>query len=302
MCPFLWSDLFPWGKGQCHQQHFIQNNANTYAKQHCLSYNNTEFSPDIAEYNLETKDARQKKKEKISNWGNGVLFSFSLNHPDNWLSSQFYVLWEGRRSWEKSGKWSGPRRYSLALYSFQVLFHLQGSSFSLTYTHHLPRLAPATPSPFCPDSTIAPVLFFSSWLVATKGGASVSKLALMVGLIQPLPSSSWPPSFLYICLWIVATQNLIDINQKRKHLWIWFPMTKIGLFTFCLPQKELKITEVHTTSCNVFLKEEASHWEPWKVLMNIAFLLHFMRSVQVFLPLRVEGVRLVEGWRVELMY
>ena len=36
--------------------------------------------------------------------------------------------------------------------------------------------------------------------------------------------------------------------------------------------------------------------------MNIAFLLHFMRSVQVFLPLRVEGVRLVEGWRVELMY
>ena len=300
MCLFLWSDLFPWGKSQCHQQHFIQNNANMCAKQHYLSYNNTEFSPDIAEYNLETKDARQKKKKKISNWGNGVLFSFSLNHPDNWLSSQFYMLWEGRRSWEKSGKWSGPRRYSLALYSFQGLFHLQGSSFSLTYTDHLPRLAPATPPPFCPVSTIAPVLQFM--VSGHKRGCLCLQVSSMVGLIQPLPSSSWPPSFLYICLWIVATQNLIDINQKRKHLWIWFQMTKICLFTFCLPQKELKITEVRTTGCNVFLKKEASHWEPWKVLMNIAFLLHFMQSIQVFLLLRVEGVRLVEGWRVELMY
>ena len=35
-----------------------------YAKQHYLSYNNTEFSPDIAEYNLETKNAGQKKKKK----------------------------------------------------------------------------------------------------------------------------------------------------------------------------------------------------------------------------------------------
>lgn len=34
------------------------------AKQHYLSYNNTEFSPDIAEYNLETKDAGRKKKKK----------------------------------------------------------------------------------------------------------------------------------------------------------------------------------------------------------------------------------------------
>ena len=44
-----------------------------YAKQHYLSYNNTEFSPDIAEYNLETKNAgqkkqqQQKKKTQISN-------------------------------------------------------------------------------------------------------------------------------------------------------------------------------------------------------------------------------------------
>lgn len=40
-----------------------------YAKQHYLSYNNTEFSPDIAEYNLETKNAGQnnnnnKKKQQ----------------------------------------------------------------------------------------------------------------------------------------------------------------------------------------------------------------------------------------------